>query len=688
MLIPTTEFKYGIYPFSHFNYLQSLCFPFHTKNINLIVSASTSAGKTIVAEQNIAHMVASGKKAIFLSPLKAVTQEKYDDWTDAEHYFSKFKIEIITGDYRLTEARVASIQQANLILMTSEMLDTRTRYFNTENNAWLQDVGVIVIDEAHLLNTSRGPALEVGLMRFTQQNPSVKIVLLSATMSNTQDLSKWLTTLNRKYTEVIKTDWRPVELHNHLLLDNSYQQPSGRTEALLSILEVLTCSYNQIVKFLTSTNYTERTIAEIRMQGIKQDPESKEHTKTLVFVHSKNEGKTLCSALEDIGIKAYFHNADLGKSERLKLEKLFKEEDLAVLVATSTLAWGINMPARNVVVAGRHRGFHVVDDMDIKQMIGRAGRFGMYSRGDSFILSTPGYQLSSDFTIKSALADVNHLSFHIIAEMSNGSFNSLTGAEEWYKRSLSYNTNFQDNQPSLVRRAIESLVLCQALAISDNNTYQVTTYGKIARDLYLNPQDIFNWKKNFDPQSGIVLDWNDPGQIADALTKRISLFEIQFLPKELQTLTSAYKIHTSRFSTIKNVAYASVIWYRLTRSSQEAYVAKNFDGVVMPYFQLIIKDIGRVFAALHRLNSYENWHKEHYLKSLQARIVHGVGEHLLELVSIPGVGEAIATQLYNAGIHSLKALKAQKDNLDKIIARKANVTKILKGLEELPDNIQ
>lgn len=171
-LVSTSDFKYGKYPFSHFNLLQSLYFPFHNQDKNGVITATTSAGKTICAELAIGHCLQSKKKAIFLCPLKALSQEKFDSWTDSEHFLSNFKIEILTGDHKLTESKLNSIRKADVVIMTSEMLDTRTRFSNSPSSDWLKEVDLLVVDEAHLLTTSRGPALEVGLMRFTELFPS------------------------------------------------------------------------------------------------------------------------------------------------------------------------------------------------------------------------------------------------------------------------------------------------------------------------------------------------------------------------------------------------------------------------------------------------------------------------------------------------------------------------------------
>jgi replicative superfamily II helicase len=145
-----------------------------------------------------------GGKGMYLAPLKALAQEKIDDWTpdkdveDLKHHFNDLKISICTGDYRLTHARKQELEESNLVLMTSEMLNSRCRNFKSEQNNCLCDIGTIVVDEAHLLTVpNRGDKLEVGLMKLSQIAPNCRMVLLSATMPNVDQISEWVSYSDR-----------------------------------------------------------------------------------------------------------------------------------------------------------------------------------------------------------------------------------------------------------------------------------------------------------------------------------------------------------------------------------------------------------------------------------------------------------------------------------------------------------
>jgi replicative superfamily II helicase len=670
-LLETKKFELGHYPFTHFNYLQTLAYEHCFQDNNLIVSAATSAGKTVIAELIISDTIKKGAKAIYLSPLKALTSEKIDSWTAESHFFSSKKLEILTGDYVLNEARLKKIKQADLVLMTSEMLDTRTRYINSDNSSWIKDVDLVVVDEAHLISTKRGPALEVGLMRFTQINPNARIVLLSATMTNHNHMGQWIKLLNNKETKVLATPWRPVDLNIHTV--------EGDTEDMaLSIVETITRNKKYLAEDALSNHSAIRNAAECRMKG------GEDNTKTLVFVHTKNMGRKLEELFQSHGIKAQFHNADLDKGARQKLEGKFKK-DLDVLISTSTLAWGLNLPARFCVVVGDMRGYEKVEAMDIAQMAGRAGRFGMYDRGDVFLINC---SVPTQFEVHSTLH--NSLPFHIVAEISNKTFNTQEKAVEWFERSFHLNSHLRKENEAKDSIAIcfQNLIDWQCIALIEGE-YQITSLGRIARDLYLDPQDVYMWKTNFALIEKDSL-WKNNGALAWALCSNIKTWNLSYVPAPLKDWAKKYLNSLLGTSSLpikkeanKNAGMACTMFYRLQKPNMNSYEAAHLEVATALTFQMIIKDIGRVFSALGKLNALLKWDREDELEVLKQRIIHGVGEHLLELVSIPGIGGTIATQLYTAGIKSKSDLLKNKDKLSNYITRKANVTRILNGLKEL-----
>jgi replicative superfamily II helicase len=312
-LVNTAEFpSYAKFPFSTFNPVQSRVVEVHDKDANVIIAAATSAGKTVCAEMIASHEVRThGGKVVYLAPLKALAQEKIDDWTDVKHHFGDLKLSICTGDYQLTPARKKELESANIIIMTTEMLNARVRNFKSEQNNWLKDTGVIICDESHLLTVpGRGDHLEVGLMKFSEIAPNSRIVFLSATMPNVQELAEWVAySLTQKETYLINSKFRPCPLGIHY--ETYYDKGS----------------------------YDEKEMSKINsaIQIMRDHPDDK----FLVFVHTKRTGQLVKKSLVEMGINCEYHNADLSKDNRLKIEKSFREDkNLRAIVATSTLAWG------------------------------------------------------------------------------------------------------------------------------------------------------------------------------------------------------------------------------------------------------------------------------------------------------------------------------------------------------------
>jgi len=313
-IIATSQYPHLTFRFENFNPVQSEVFQYYGNDVNCVVAAATSAGKTTVAEMFMAHSISQGKKAIFLSPLRAVSQEKYEDWTNESHDWSKLNVSIVTGDYQLTDKRVEELNNANVVIVTSEMLDSRTRRITIEKNNWILNAGTLVVDESHLLcMKGRGDKLESALMRFSKQNPTCRIVLLSATMPNVDELARWLTSLNNKKTELINSKYRPIQLDIH------YEQ------------------YDDYGKYQNvEQNKIQRAVELTKLLVSKNE-------QVLVFVHAKSTGNKLLESLHNIGIDAKFHYSDLTLAQRKEIHQKTKTKEIKVLIATSGLAWGINI---------------------------------------------------------------------------------------------------------------------------------------------------------------------------------------------------------------------------------------------------------------------------------------------------------------------------------------------------------
>lgn len=370
-LTPTSEFKYAHWDFEYFNQVQSAVVEHSSSDANIVIAAATSCGKTVMGEIFMADEIRRrGGKAIYVGPLKALAKEKLDDWTSPEHHFSKLNIAICTGDYRLTNSRIEEMNKSNVIVMTPEMLASRCRNQKSEKSTFLKEVGVIVFDESHLLTVpSRGDHIEVALMKMVEINPNVRIVFLSATMPNVDEIAGWVSKITNRDTVLIESSYRPsplqINYHTYYDGDSSYEE-------------------KEMQKVATAVGL---------VNHYSQD-------KFLIFVHSKRTGKLMVDSLSEYGIETDFHNADLDAAKRHKIEERFKSDPkFRVIVATSTLAWGLNTPSRRVIVLGVNRGMSMVENYDIQQMC---------VSGDSRVLMSDGtYCLIKNIQIEDSICCID-----------------------------------------------------------------------------------------------------------------------------------------------------------------------------------------------------------------------------------------------------------------------------------------
>jgi replicative superfamily II helicase len=658
--VATLEYPFAKWKFEKFNPVQSRVMEFYNQDCNALVAARTSAGKTVVAEQFLAQEIRErGGKGMFLAPLRALAREKVTDWTNPEYHFSDQKISICTGDFRLTKERAKELNEANIIIMTSEMLSHRSRCHTSEQSNFLKEVGTLIIDESHLLTVKgRGDHLEVGLMKFTQINPNSRLVLLSATMPNVEEISEWVSySLNQKNTYVLRSDYRPVPLTVHY---ESYDDDIRGYDAL---------EREKVNKALDIIDW------------YKDD-------KFLVFSHTKRTGELMKKELKSAGIDCQFHNADLESSERAKVEDRFKNDPkFRVIVATSTLAWGLNMPARRVIILGVHRGVDEVESHDILQMIGRSGRYGIDPMGDAYILvpesKVNNYKskYSKSNRIESQLLEnvggkYKTLAFHLVSEISFGGIETTDDVNKWFKRSLAFfqNKALSDN---VIDSTLELLKKCGAI-VEEDGKWKAKTIGKVASMFYMSPFDVshlyFNFSKLFD------LNKQDDDH---ALSLAIGNIDSQMsnivnkLEKEEMSLY-ANKAKMQNGFLLDGAIKAGYAYYCLLSGTNSQALASFQRGIQQDFNRL-----SQVLIALDSMSG--SWNKAGWFKTLEGRIAYGVPVHLIDLCKIENIGKVRANKLYDAGVKTAKDIAScDPQKLSKIINMKIDaVNKMIKQAQGL-----
>ncbi|RTZ70605.1 MAG: DEAD/DEAH box helicase [Aquificaceae bacterium] len=350
-------------PYKFLNPIQTLFYKFY-KGGNALVSAPTSAGKTVVAFTFFRNREG---RLVYTAPTKSLVSEKAKELKAI--YGS---VDIRTGDV-IEEFKPV---RSKVVVSTYENLALALR-----NGApWTQDLNAVVVDEIHAILGNRGQVVEEIITELLLRD--VDILALSATIPGAQKLARWL-----RAKLFIKSQWRPVPLERELLSLKEFKEWIPPKE-----LGGIKGDERFALKLLSA-------LFEL----------SRPDEKVLVFVPKKNIGwkmlefanrerleianKTAPFEIEREGMEIAFHNADVPKEEREEIEKAFREGTLNKLIATQTLAYGVNLPADKVIIAVKgfydrqSRSFKFFPDvLDILQEEGRAGRFGIRDKGYSYIL--------------------------------------------------------------------------------------------------------------------------------------------------------------------------------------------------------------------------------------------------------------------------------------------------------------
>ena len=355
---------------------------------NLVVAVPTAAGKSLIAYMAILNQVLRKGKALYVVPLRALATEKYRELRELSRF--GVRVALSYGDYDDDDRR---LETYDVVVATSEKADSLLRH----RSKWLMGLKVIVSDEVHLINDSgRGPTLEVILTRFKQLNPDAQLVCLSATIGNSDEIAGWLD------ASLISSDFRPVDLKEGVLgqdqviySDMSRREIEARTGNHLidGILDGLKDGSGQVLVFVNTRRSCESSALEMSkiLQGDLSDRNLIELNE-ISHLLGKPDARMARRLIRAVKGGAAFHHAGLSNDQRGIIETAFRERKVKVLFATPTLAAGINLPARRVIVRDwtRFEAWNPrspIPILEIKQMFGRAGRPKYDPHGEALILA-------------------------------------------------------------------------------------------------------------------------------------------------------------------------------------------------------------------------------------------------------------------------------------------------------------
>lgn len=341
---------------------------------NYIIAIPTASGKTVLGVLGLLKTLLNGGKAIYAVPLVSIQNEKVKE-------FKKFEeLGIKVGK---------SPRYSDLSVMVFESFDAITRFsWNT-----LREVDTIVVDEFHMIGEgSRGPTIECALTRARIVNPSMRIIALSATLSNMDDIKTWLD------AKVVEHDYRPVPL-NKKVLDNEMFNLKNKNDIVVKIIEKSIKDNSQALTFVSTRRFTEslaKYVAnKIKNRITKEEKERFEKVAEKLLDVPKKKGSrptTTCINLANAAKNGcVFHHAGLFSEQKEIIEDEFRAGNILMIVATPSLMYGVNLPSKRVIIRDytrwTNKGPQEIPVFDYEQMSGRAGRPLYDNEGYSYLLA-------------------------------------------------------------------------------------------------------------------------------------------------------------------------------------------------------------------------------------------------------------------------------------------------------------
>ena len=651
---------------------QAEAIPIALQGHNLVVAIPTASGKSLIGYvPALDMMVRKGKKVLYIVPLKALASEKKDDFEK----FSKLgiKAHLSTGDL---DSDDKNLQDADIIVATSEKADSMIRHGST----WMEQVGLVIADEIHMIHDpGRGPTLEVILTKLMRRNRDLQIIALSATMSNAFDLAEWL------HAKLVESDWRPIPLKEGVYYDGRIQfddrtsrdvEPDG--EEIWGLVKQAILDGGQSLIFVNSRRSTEalavkysKKMSELAGRTLSQADE--------VLLEGDAEstatGRKLSSCVK-CGIA--FHNAGLTYRQRKYVEDNFRNGQIKCIVATPTLAAGINLPARRVIVRDTTRyetnyGNSPISVMEIKQMCGRAGRPGYDPYGEAVLVAkseTDKEHLMEDYVehdterLTSKLFNEKILRSHVLGLLATGDADSRDSIIDFLKETFFGTVSQLFGIESVVDGIVRSLVE-EDMAKENGEDIRITSFGKRVSDLYIDPASASILREavtKIDDDTE-----NLPILLAAAMTPDV----LGMYPKKADTdrlnaagdevwdhmLVDPEDIEDydeEYFNSDLKVALLINDWIEETDED----TLTDTMGIGPGDIRSKIDMMDWIIYAMSEIAYMFNPSAIKKIRPLMTRVRYGVKEELIDLVAFRGVGRNRARILFNHGIRSRSDIAA------------------------------
>ncbi|NWG11530.1 DEAD/DEAH box helicase, partial [Candidatus Bathyarchaeota archaeon] len=655
------------------------------KGKNLVLASPTASGKTLVAEFcALKHILEKNGKTIYLTPLRALANEKFDEfkkYTQIRKSDGKrIRIGISTGDFDSSDPW---LERYDIIITTNEKADSLLRH----RAKWMDEISLIVADEVHLLNDAeRGPTLEVVLARLMQINPDIQILALSATINNVEEIAEWLK------ADHVTTEWRPIPLKEGVLLHYEIQFKDGdarnvekatKNTAINLALNTVKSGGQALIFASTRKNavtLAKKAAGEIVEVLSKPVKRSLEHEAERILATGEKT-RISESLAELVKLGTAFHHAGLGGGHRKLIEDSFRQGKIKVLTATPTLAFGVNLPSRTVIIQDYRRyepgyGYYPISVLEYKQMAGRAGRPKYDKTGEAILIAKTSdesdylmesYVLACPERIWSRLAVERIMRSHVLATIAADFAHAERGIYEFFGRTF-YAYQYEiDAIKGIIAKILKYLYDEEMIEVSGENIF-ATKFGKRASELYIDPVSAVIIRNALRQKPAYVTDLSllhmithtpDMGPVLRPYSREIDEVAVFMEQHRDEFLISVPDEWEDR------VAYEQFLGEVKTAIVLQAWIEERSEDEIIDRFRAQPGDLYRtvenakwLLHASHELASlFGNKQVLPQTLELIERVEKGVKKELLPIIKLEGVGRARGRIIYNAGYKTIEDIK-------------------------------
>jgi helicase len=655
---------------------------------NIVVAAPTASGKTLIAEiACISSILAKRQKAVYVAPMRALVTEKFNEFREAYPYI---KTAMSIGDLDSNDQWLADYE---MVFVSTEKFDSLMRH----GAEWTGSVGCLIFDEVHMLgDMSRGPTLEI-LMTKLRSSSKAQIIALSATIGNAKEISKWLG------AKLVESDYRPVKLSKGVICNNRVYYSDEATDepvesAILNgssrlpeirLVEDTVSQKKQALIFYSTRRNAEagaKRIADTLGEHLTKGNDAALGELSKKILGALDHPTEQCIKLSRL-IKSgtAFHHAGLLNSQRNAIEEAFKGNTIKIICSTTTLGYGVNMPAHTVLVKDIHRFENSSSSMmgvnEVTQLFGRAGRPKYDTEGRALLIAANmermkelyrDYIIAKPEAIDSALGIVPVLRSHVLSLIATNFINTKDSMNSFFAKTF---YGFQYGNMGHMKRVIDEVLhdlTRWEMIREDGPSYLATKLGSRVSELYIDPLSA-KWMID---SLGSVTDGLD---ILFVISNTLEMRPYVRTTVDAEDRYAAY-LHTHKKLMLREFdpmdygnydpegAFSTALLLNdWADEMREPELVDKYSSTPGALYTKVTNADWLIYSAIEISKILRMPSRR--LIEMRVRLRYGIKEELLDLVRLQQIGRVRARTLYMNGIKTVSDIRENKPKVTSLFGK-------------------